>query len=306
MRPPPLRAGARVALLSPAGPVVADRLATAVARCEELGLVPVVGRSALERHGYLAGPDEARAADFQQAIDDDAIDAIWALRGGYGTMRLLERLDLRRLRERPRAFIGFSDNTALHLAFDALRVVSFHGPHAGGPFPPFTAGCFRRVLFEEDVAGVLPLPIEDEPPSVLRGGAAEGELTGGNLSLLAALCGTPMALQARGRIVVLEEVGESTYRIDRALTQLRLARALDGAAGLVLGHFTERGEEVPGRRLEDVFAELADTLGAPAVLGFPIGHREHNWTLPFGVRARLDADALELALLEPAVMRAGP
>jgi muramoyltetrapeptide carboxypeptidase len=302
LRPPRLAAGARVALISPAGPVSEERVEKAIQQCNSLGVEPVVGEAARERHGYLAGPDQARARDVARAVADPEIDAIWALRGGYGTMRLLQSLDLSPLRKQPKAFIGFSDNTALHLALARSGVVSFHGPHAGGAFPPFSEACFRAILFENEAAGELPLPPSDEAPVTLAGGVAEGELIGGNLSLLAALCGTAIAMEARDRIVVLEEVGEATYRIDRSITQLLLCGALDGAAGLALGRFTERPAATHDRQLEDVFGEVAIRLGVPAVLGFPVGHVDHNWCLPLCTQARLDADRRTLAILEPAVV----
>jgi muramoyltetrapeptide carboxypeptidase len=288
-----------VALVSPAGPIGEERLTCATEQCARLGLVPIVGRAALQRRGYLAGTDAERAADVADAIRDRHVDAVWAIRGGYGTMRILDELDLSPLRRRPKAFIGFSDNTAIHLAFARAGLVSYHGPHAGGSFPAFTEGCFRAVLFSEAPAGVLPVPADDVVTTV-AGGQAEGPLAGGNLSLLAALCGTPYSLDARGAIVFVEEVGEKTYRVDRALTQLRLAGVFDGIAGLVLGRFTERQSAAFDIPLEDVLGELALRLGVPCILGAPIGHVDENWCLPLGVRARLDADAGTLALLEPA------
>jgi muramoyltetrapeptide carboxypeptidase len=300
LRPPRLAAGARVALVAPAGPIQDARLAAALRQCESLGLEPVVARSALRRHGYLAGRDEERAADLQQALADPGIDAVWALRGGYGTMRLLSALDFSPLRTRPKAFIGFSDNTAIHLALLRAGLVSFHGPHAGGAFPPFTEHCFRSVLFEAAPAGVQPLPEPATRLETVAGGVAEGALVGGNLALLAATCGTPFGLQARGRILFLEEVGEATYRIDRTLMQLRLSGALDGLAGLIVGQFTE-GVDHPELPLGRLIEESAATLGVPCVAGAPIGHVDDNWCLPVGVRARLDADAGTVEILEPSV-----
>jgi muramoyltetrapeptide carboxypeptidase len=301
VRPPRLREGARVALVSPAGPITEPTVETALARCAALGFVPVLGDSARARHGYLAGTDVARGRDLARALADPAIDAVWALRGGYGTMRLVRELDLSPLRARPKAFIGFSDNTALHLAFARAGLVSFHGPHAGGPFPPFTERCFRSVLFEAAPAGELPLPESEERPRTLVPGVVEAELAGGNLSLLAALCGTSIGLEARDRILVLEEVGEATYRMDRALMQLLLSGALEGVAGLALGRFTELPESEHDRALEEVLGEVALRLGVPTVLGFPIGHIDANWCLPLGVRARLDAEACTLTVLDAAV-----
>ena len=180
-------------------------------------------------------------------------------------------------------------------------MVSFHGPHPGEEIPPVTDECFRRVLFEAAPAGILPLLGDAPRPTTLIEGIAEGGLVGGNLSLVSAACGTPAGMTAEGRIVFLEEVGEAGYRIDRMLAQLRLAGALDGAVGLAFGQFTEIPEYRLDRPVEDVLAEYAGELGIPAVMGLPIGHVPINWTLPLGVRARLDASAGTLELLESAV-----
>ncbi len=300
-KPPRLAPGKRVALIAPAGPVSEERIAGALERCAALKLEPVLGASARERSGYFAGPDALRAADLQAAIDDEAIDAIWALRGGYGGMRLLPLVDLAPLLARPRPLVGYSDNTALHLALGRAGLVAFHGPHPGEDVSPMTDECFRRVLFRAEAAGLLPFPPGVERAATLARGVAEGPLVGGNLSMVAATCGTPAAMTAAGRIVFLEDVGEAGYRIDRMLAQLRLAGALDGAVGLAFGQFTEVPPYTHDRPVDEVLRELAETLGIPAVVGLPIGHGRDNWTLPLGVRARLDADAGTLELLESAV-----
>ncbi len=301
IKPPRLAPGSRVALIAPAGPVTEERIAGALARCAQLELEPVLGASARERAAYFAGPDALRAADLQWAISDDGIDAIWALRGGYGAMRLLPLVDFSPLPARPRALIGFSDITALHLALLRAGLVSFHGPHPEADVAPATDECFRRVLCRAEPAGVLPLPAGAERPATLRGGVAEGPLVGGNLSMLSGTCGTPGAMTAEGKVVFIEEVGEAGYRVDRMLTQLRLAGALDGAVGLAFGQFSEVPPYAYDRPMDQVLREAAELLGIPAVLGLPIGHVRDNWTLPLGIRARLDAGAGTLELLESAV-----
>ncbi|HEX6559330.1 MAG TPA: LD-carboxypeptidase [Longimicrobiales bacterium] len=299
VKPPRLRAGARVALLAPAGPLTDERIEISLERCRSLGLEPVLGRAARSRLGFLAGPDEARAADLQNALLDDSVDAVWALRGGYGTVRLLEYLDWAPMRDKPKAFIGFSDNTTLHLTLFNAGVVSFHGPHPGGDFPPETRAAFERVLFDDAPAGELPLRAEDPAPRTLHPGRAHGPLVGGNLSLLAAACGTGTCLQARGCIVFIEDVSEAAYRVDRALQQLLASGAFVGVAGLAFGRFTPApDDDLP---IDAVLDEFAQRLGVPAVLDFPIGHIEHNWTVPLGVEAQLDADAARLTITEAAV-----
>lgn len=268
----------------------------ALQRCTRLGLEAVLASAARSRHGaYLAAPDHARLADLQAAFDDADMDAVWALRGGYGTMRVLARLDLSRVAASPKAFIGFSDNTALHLALHARGVVSYHGPNAGSDVTDLTEACLERVLFHAEPAGALPVPT-DRPAQVLHGGAAEGPLIGGNLALLAAMAGTPAALRTRGRILFVEDVGETAYRLDRAWTQLVLSGALDGVAGIAFGRFTDCGDGVP-----DLLAELTAPLGVPVLADLPFGHEPDNWTLPMGVHARLDTAAGTVSLLEPGV-----
>lgn len=298
---PALGSGARIALVAPGGPIAAERIDDAATECRELGFEPVLGTNAAARLGYLAGEDAGRAADLDAAFRDPRIDGIWALRGGYGAMRLLESLDFGPMRRRPRPFIGFSDNTAIHLALRRQGLVSFHGPHPGALATAFSRDCLRRVLRSAAV-GALPADPSAEPVTTLAPGTAEGVLAGGNLSLLAASCGTPWALRADGCILVIEDVSEPVYRIDRALVQLAAAGALEGVAGFAFGRFTDRPSNENDRPLEDVLAELAARLGVPAALGFPVGHIDAQWTVPFGVRARLDADGGRLELLEPAVL----
>jgi muramoyltetrapeptide carboxypeptidase len=298
IRPPRLRDGARVALVAPAGPVSSDRIAAAIRHCEQLGVEPVVGRAARHRFAsYLAGTDTERHADLQWALTDPDIDAVWALRGGYGTMRLLPDLDLTAIRFAPRAFIGFSDNTAVHLALHARGLVSFHGPHAGANATELTLRTLKTVLWTAQPAGVLELP-RDAATSTLCDGIVEGPLLGGNLTLLAAVCGTRAQRSAAGAILFVEEIAEEPYRIDRAWTQLVLSGVLDDVAGIAFGHFTECGKR---DAVLELLHRLVAPLGVPAVAGLPFGHEDDNWTLPLGVRARLDASNLSLTLLEPAV-----
>jgi len=298
--PPMLKPGDRVALIAPAGPVTEATIETAIRRCHDFGFEPVPGAAIHARARYLAGRDEDRAADLAAAMDGDAA-AIWALRGGYGTMRALEHVRLEGLLDRPRAFIGFSDNTVIHLELLRLGIVSFHGPHSGyHTFTPTTDRVFRSILMEAGPAGVLPLP-DDCHPVALGPGVAEGPLVGGNLALMAAVCGTRYQPDTRGALLFLEDVGEPAYRVDRMLMQLRLAGLLDHIAGIALGDFSPPDplpdDEPP---VLDVMAELLEPLGVPIVAGLPFGHERENWTLPMGVTARLDASAASLEILEPA------
>jgi muramoyltetrapeptide carboxypeptidase len=294
--PPRLRQGSRVALVAPAGPLAPERIDIALDRCRRFGFEPVLGASARGRYRtYLAGADADRLHDMQHAIGDRDIDAIWALRGGYGTMRLLAQLDLAPLLEVPKAYIGFSDNTAVHLAIHARGLVPFHGPHASGDATEMSEHVLLRVLRDPGPAGALPVP-PDRPAVTLAPGTAEGPLLGGNLSLLAAMCGTPAPPRARGAILFVEEIEEPAYRIDRAWTQLVLTGALDGVAGIAFGRFTNCEDfDV------ELLRELTAPLGVPVLADLPFGHEPDNWTLPLGVRARLDAGRGTIELLEGAV-----
>ena len=293
--PPPLAAGARVALLCPAGPLRdAGELDRGIENARALGWTPVVGEHALARRGYFAGDDAARAEDLNRALADDTIDGIWCLRGGYGAMRLLPALDYDAARRRPKALIGYSDITALHAAFGRHAALStFHGPTARASLSDFSRESLRRaVAGGGEPCGAAP------GARTLHPGRASGRLAGGNLALLSALVGTPFAPDLDGAILVLEDIDERVYRIDRMLVQLRLAGALRGVRGLVFGAFTNcpAANDDGARDLDDVLAELAGELRVPCLAGAPVGHIDDQWTLPLGARAELDADDRRLTV----------
>jgi muramoyltetrapeptide carboxypeptidase len=284
--PPPLAPGARVGLVSPAGPLRGEAdLERAIANARDLGWEPVVGESALARRGYLAGSDAERARDLNRALADPRIDGVWCIRGGYGVMRILEAVDYDALRGRPRAIVGYSDITALHLAVAArCGLVTFHAPTARGEITPFTRASLRRALVEgTDPCGEAP------GARTLRPGRATGRLVGGNLALVTALVGTPYAARLDGAILVLEDVCEPVYRIDRMLVHLRLSGSLAGVRGIIFGAFTERGDESSSLPLDEVLRETADAIGVPCIADAPVGHIDDQWTLPLGAMAEMDA-----------------
>lgn len=292
--PPRLGPGSRVALVSPSGPLRGiHELKHAMTNARDMGWEPVVGTNANARDGYFAGADRLRSADLLDAMARPDVDGIWCLRGGYGAARLLPALPLDTLRAHPKALIGYSDITALHAAWQHAGVASFHGPTARATLTGFTRASFLRTVVEGgDGTGTMPAA------STLRDGAAHGRLAGGNLALVASLCGTPWAIDFRGAIVMLEDINEATYRIDRMLTQLRLAGAFDGCVGFLFGQFTDCSidSDDGARSMDAVAREFADTLGVPAVLGAPFGHVDDQWTLPLGAMATLDASARTLRL----------
>lgn len=298
-RPPALGPGARVALVAPAGPLRGD---VDVVRAEDnargFGWEPVLGAHARERAGYLAGADGMRLADLNGALADDSVDAVWCLRGGYGVMRLLDQIDYASLRRRPKAVIGYSDITALHAAVATrCAVITFHGPTARAELTPFSRDSLARALAGGDPCGTAP---GGEP---LRRGRARGRLVAGNLALLCALSGTPYEPSYEGAILIVEDVNEPVYRIDRMLTTLRLAGRLQQCAGIVFGAFCDIPENAPEesqgtRALADVLRETAQSLSVPSLAGAPVGHIADQWTLPVGAMAELDADACSLRILE--------
>lgn len=304
IRPPALVPGSRVALVAAAGPIPQGGVERAAERVAEMGWEPVEGRFCRGRCGYLSGTDEERAADLNQALRDPGIDAVWFLRGGYGTMRILDNLDWGALRDHPKALIGYSDNTAVHLAAWRAGVVAFHGPHPYQPgFPEFARDGLLQVVGTPEPAYELFFPEEDrrQRADTLAGGVAEGPLVGGNLSLISATLGTPFAIQPQGAILFLEEVGEQPYRLDRLLSHLRLAGVLDAVAGIAVGGITETPGPNGDAEAMRIVREMLGSLGIPVATGFPFGHFDASWTLPVGVRARLDAYEGTLSLLEPAV-----
>ncbi len=288
--PPPLSPGAKVALVAPSGPLRDEQdLTRALQATRSMGWEPVVGEYVLERAGYLAGTDAHRVDDLNRFARDDSIDGIWCIRGGYGAGRLLDAIDYDAWRRHPKTLIGYSDITALHCAIGRRAdLVTFHGPTARGAAQEESAHSLRCAVTTRDGQYFCRTPAM----VALRPGRARGRLVGGNLAVLTSIMGTPYAPEFDGGILVLEDVNESVYRIDRMLTQLRLARALDRLAGLVFGAFTDIPPEPSDeqRSLEDLLAEFADRTGVPCVSNFPMGHIGFQWTIPLGAVAELDVD----------------
>lgn len=312
--PRALRRGDRVAVVSPASPLPEARredLDRGLARLEQLGLRPVLGKNALATKGYLAGGDHARAADLQDAIGDPDVRAIFCVRGGYGVTRLLELLDFAPLARDPKPIVGYSDVTALLAAvWKEVGLVGFHGPMVATS--KATAGgeqldAQQHALLTQ-LKGAVDLPIPSgDTPHVIREGRAEGHLVGGNLSLVIALVGTPWEIDTKDAILFLEDTGEAPYRVDRMLTQLRSTGHLGRCAGVALGdfHIDDQGLCTLDPDMRRVFDDRLADLTCPVAFGLPFGHRPRSWTLPFGARARLDAHdrgaMAKLELLEPAV-----
>ncbi|TMR09434.1 LD-carboxypeptidase [Nonomuraea turkmeniaca] len=287
-----MQQGDTVAIVSPSGPPDAVLLKRGVERLEGLGLKVVVGAHALDRQelDYLAGDDAARAADLQGAWCDPAVSAVFCCRGGYGAGRLLDLLDWDAMRAAgPKVLLGSSDITALHNAFAIeLGVPTLHGPMSAcdllggerGP-EPRTWQSLQAALFGD------PEPVRGD--RVLAPGRAEGVMSGGNLSLLASMCGTPWQPSFAGRIAFLEDVGEEPYRIDRMLTQLLQAGAFDGVRGIALGSWVDCGDPYP------VLHDRLGRLGVPVLAGLPVGHGSPQMSMWLGRLGVIDTESCSLA-----------
>lgn len=319
VRPRALRKGAKVALIAPASPASDPELNdAAVEVMASLGFVGVLSTHARKATMYLAGSDEERAADLNAAFRDPSIDAVWCLRGGYGSPRLLPFIDYEAIRKNPKVFIGYSDITAPLNAIHRLTgLVTFHGPNGGDNQTDYTLQHLKKVLYEPAAAGL----VAALPPFAPREGAAEkvnrlyriapgkgkGPLVGGNISVFSTLIGTPFEPDLKGRILFLEEVGEEPYRIDRWLTQFVLTGKLSGCAGIVLGKFSDCGPREFHASFngtwtwQEVAKDRLGKLGVPVLAGLGFGHVADKATLPLGVTAELDVEAGTLKLLEPAV-----
>ncbi len=299
-KPLPLRKGDVIAIFAPAGPVDPKKLSRGVARLASVGYVPEIADGVLSEDGYLAGDDDHRTAQALWAISLPEARAVMAARGGYGTTRILPRIDWKKMMRRPRLVIGYSDISAI-LAYlsTRLRVPSIHGPMAAADLARSTDGD-ALAAFSRLAAGAVTAREPWGPPCErLRGGAAEGILAGGCFSVLTSLLGTPFEPDFREALLFLEDVSEPCYRIDRMLTQWIQAGRLRRVAGVVVGKMSPvAGETEEG--LRKVFAEAGHRLSVPVWYGFPAGHAGPNHALPFGVRARIDTRG-RLHLLESPV-----
>lgn len=285
--PPPLRHGDRIVAIAPAGPPNPARVERGLALLRSWGLDVVLGEAVWEGDdaGFLAASDTRRAADLATALSDPAVAGVVCLRGGYGCQRLLDLVELRQVAPKP--FVGFSDVTALHVALGQRSgMVTFHGPSLQWDdrrLPEDSRASLHAALF-----GDLHTVLDGEP---LVAGTVTAPLVGGNLTILASLCGTPDQLDARGQVLLVEDVGEAPYRLDRALLQLRRAGVTEGIVGLAFDDFHGCHPPPGSSTAREVAATHADELGVPAVYGLPLGHGQGQRTVPLGGLMTLDGTA---------------
>jgi len=308
IKPKPLRRGDTIGLVGISGALhePETRFEKMLEAIDALGYKVIVADSCREEYGYLSGTDASRAKGLNQMFRDDRVDAVVCMRGGYGVTRILDRVDFDVIRANPKLLLGYSDITALHTAIhEKVGMVTIHGPmpdRAWMEFDDFSRRSMLRALTSTEPLGTLYNP-EGTAPKCVVPGRCEGRLVGGNLSLIAALCGTPYQLNPEGKVLLLEDVGEYVYRLDSMLTQLRLAGMFEKCAGVVLGGFTRCTEEYKryALSLEDVIRDVVVPAGKPVLANLSIGHTPVKITVPLGVNCAVDAEAGTLTITEAAL-----
>jgi muramoyltetrapeptide carboxypeptidase len=308
LKPPPLAPGDTIAVVAPgSAPPLPEKLEKGIEQLEVRGFRVEKGRSTYDPCGYLCGTDEDRIDELNGFLRRDDVQGIFCIRGGFGALRILPHLDYEAARKHPKLIVGYSDVTALHLAFYArIGLTSVAGPMVAVEWPePDPA---TEKFFWDLVGGVAPNPLlgpNGEPLQPIRPGEAVGRLIGGNLTLITRLIGTPYLPNLRGEILFLEEVGEEPYRIDGMLAQLKLTGILDQLGGMIFGGITEwePKEDRPTLSLDEVIDFYTNDLPYPVARGLTFGHFPVKSSIPIGVRARLavNSDTAVLSILEPVV-----
>lgn len=309
IKPPRLKKGDVIGLISPAStPSSSEKIEKSTLYLESLGYRVRVGKHVLDEVGYLAGKDPDRVNDLNAMLRDPAVRAIIAIRGGYGTPRILRDVDYRAAKRDPKIIVGYSDLTSLQLALmRKTGLITFSGPMAGvemwNTIDPYTEEHFWRVVTSTATIGALLNPPE-EPLRSHGTGKASGRLTGGNLSLLMSSHGTPYAAEYRNAVLVVEDVDEAPHRVDRMFAQLRNAGVLTRISALVLGSFSDCQPPDPSKphlTIDQVLAEVIELSPVPVLSNLQYGHIPRKLTLPLGIRARINASAGTLEIPEAAV-----
>lgn len=307
-----LSPGDTIGLISPAGAIYeSEPYAIAIESLQAMGLKVKEGKHLRDRYGHLAGSDEDRAKALNNMFKDDSIQAIIAVRGGSGSARILDMIDYDAIAKNPKIFIGYSDITALHTAIYAKTgLVTFHGPIGISSWNPFSYGFFRRILFDGEAVLMKNPPGKgelltqvDHRIRTIHPGKVSGVLAGGNLSVLTGIMGSAYLPDWENKILFLEEVGEAIYRVDRMMSQLKLAGVLDKISGFVFGKCTDcdPGSGYGSLTLEEVIDHYITPLKIPAYSGAMIGHIDKQFTVPIGIEAEIDAEKGTIQMLRPAV-----
>ncbi len=302
--PNALRLGDTIGVCAPAGGMIAaDEVSEFKNVLEGLGFNTLFSKNIAQNVGYFSGTDQQRAQDFMDLICNDEVKAIFFLRGGWGCARMLEFLDFESIRQHPKIIIGFSDPTSLLNAItQKTGLITFHGPGGNSTWNAYSVDYIQQLLMKGEMVHYQNRE-GDLPIITYQTGSVQGELVGGNMSIVCSMIGTEYAPDWEGKILFLEEVAEEPYRIDRMLTQLKLAGVFDKISGLILGTFRKCIAEEPDRSfaLEEVFEQHFSTFEKPVFYGAQIGHTKHKFTVPIGAMAEMNAEVGTFKLLEPAV-----
>jgi muramoyltetrapeptide carboxypeptidase len=303
--------GDLIGLVTPGSSVSEEELAECISKLEGLGFRTTYNDTVLSEYGYFAGPDQERAEELMEMFAREEVDAIWCVRGGYGSIRILDLLDYEVIRQNPKVLIGYSDITAILTAiYQESGLVTFHGPVGTSDFNGFSKKSIRKVLMYPGETYKFPYKREKETGEnpefdryTISGGEAEGELIGGNVSVLDSIIGTRFEPDYENKLVYLEDVGEKTYRVDKMIFHLLSGTNLKQAAGIVMGIFADCNvNEAPSLSLRTALDDLLKPLGIPVSYGLSFGHIKRQVTIPTGIRATMDADKNTFRLLEPAVI----
>lgn len=308
--PKRIRKGDKIGLIAPAGNISKEKLDRSIANVKSLGCEVDYRNDILMKYGYLAGTDERRLEEFHQMMARKDIYAVYCVRGGYGLTRIIGRIDYELVQKNPKPIIGYSDITALlNSVYQKTGIIGFHGPVASAKYTGFAVRGLKEVLFEGKSNIMLFAKDDMDTPAstdvvyTINNGAAEGLLAGGNLSLIASMIGTEYEINFDNKIVLIEEVGEEPYKIDRMITQLIESGSLDMAKGVVCGRFSGCDAEEVARSLtlKGVLLDRFTLLNIPVFSGLQFGHIADNFTLPIGVLAEMNATECTLNLVESAV-----
>ncbi len=316
IKPAVLKPGDTIGIIAPSTAVSdPDDFKKAKEALDYFGLKMKIGENVLRGSGYKTRSVDERLSDLHTFFDDSEVKAIMCIRGGYGSPQILDGINYDLIRKNPKIFLGYSDITAMHLAINKLSgIVTFHGPVLLSAFSNYTIDYFKKALFSTEPIGISENSKEKNtfrevfPTRTVCKGKAKGRLIGGNLSLVCGTLGTPYEIDTVGKILFIEDVGEEPYRIDRMLTQLRLANKLQAAAGIVIGYCKDCNSDglQPSRIWDSSLGEIIDNivgkLNIPALYGLTIGHTSNQITLPLGVMAELDAEAKTLNIIESGVI----
>jgi muramoyltetrapeptide carboxypeptidase len=309
IKPKKLQKGDAIGIISPASsPDDLSRIESGVKYLEKIGYRVEVGKNVGKYRGYLAGTDEERLNDLHDMFGNKKIKAIMCVRGGYGTPRILDKINYKLIKNNPKILVGYSDITAIQMAMLAKTgLASFGGPMLAVDFyeevSPYTEEMFWALITSSKKYGKITQP-NDEKIFNLTKGTAKGRIVGGNLALLTSSIGTEYLPSFKDTILVMEEVGEMPYRIDRMLNQLKLAKVFNQSAGVILGRFSDCNEHDPNKKtltLGEVINDYFSELKKPVVYNFKHGHIKDNITIPFGTMVKVNASRHLIEYMENAV-----